>query len=399
MKSPARRAAGRWLLVAFVAASAWASALDVVGEPSVTGSSGDYVTLGFSLVGGGEYAYSVSTPEGWEPLSRAGKVSVTGDGFVSVTVKVPRSAPARSTATVEISFTNIADPSDTVSGRGFVSVAAFVGLDIIAPTDLVGELGEVMELSVVVTNRGNMPDVARLSADGGMWDVRFDSQEVALEPGEQREVAIVMVPTGSVTSGYRHVLRVTATSSNDPAVAVRAFTESIFVDSELASPATAGQDPRLVLSVRSGITAGLTFDERGTTPSVRYDVNPRLTGELSDYVDVSAGVGSFAGSIVDPFEEVPSRLDIGLNAETWDAAGSVSPGSYALSGGGLVGAWRLGGGASSARVVHSSVSRPLPSVRFPASTCSSSVVRRPVTGAAAIPSAVATARRSASRCC
>ncbi|HET8985684.1 MAG TPA: hypothetical protein VFN03_07985, partial [Trueperaceae bacterium] len=346
MRSPARLVAGRWLLVALVAASAWASALDVVGQPEVTGSSGEYVTLGFRLKGEGEYTYAVNAPEGWEPLSRSGRVKLGGDGFVSVTVKVPRSAPALSVASIEILFTNTVDPSDTALGRGSVTVAAFVGLALIAPTDLVGELGEPMELSVVVTNRGNMHDVARLSADGGMWDVRFESQDVPLEPGEQREVAVVMIPTGSVTPGYRHVLRVTAVSTNDPTVTARAFTESVFIDSALATTSGARQDPRLVLSVRSGVTAGVTFDETGATPSLRYDVNPRLSGELSDYVDVTAGVGSFAGSIVDPFEEVPSRFDAGLSAETWDAATSISAGSYALSGGGLVRDWRLGGGAT-----------------------------------------------------
>src|SRR5690606_38507462 len=103
--------------------------------------------------------------------------------------------------------------------------------------------------------------------------------DVALDAGEQREVAVVMVPTGSVTSGYRHVLRVTVTSTNDPTVTARAFTESVFVDSELADRSAARQDPRLILAVRSGITAGITFDENGATSTLRYDVNPRLTGE------------------------------------------------------------------------------------------------------------------------
>lgn len=346
MISALRAARGRWLVTALLVVSGWAGALSVVGTPEVTGTSGDYVTLGFRLVGEGDYTYTVTTPDGWDPLARSGRVSVAGDGFVSVTIRIPTRAPADSTADVEIVFIGTDDPTDVATGMGQVHVTAFVGIELIGPRDLVGELGVPMELSVMVRNRGNMPDVALLTADGGMWDVRFESNAIPLEPGEQREVPIVMLPTGSVTSGYRHVLWVTATSSNDPSVATRSFTQTVFVDSRMEADTGARRDPRLVLSVGSGLTAGITFEESGTSHHLGYDLNPRLTGALSDYVDVTAGVGSLSGSIVDPFEQVPSRFDVGLAAERWDAAASLSAGSYALSGGALVGEWRVGAAAT-----------------------------------------------------
>ncbi len=45
----------------------------------------------------------------------------------------------------------------------------------------------------------------------------------------------------------------------------------------------------------------------------------------------------------DPFTEVPSRLDIGLSAASWDASASIGNGAYSLAGGGVVNDWRLGG--------------------------------------------------------
>lgn len=336
----------RWLLAAALAFGGWAGALSVVGTPEVTGTSGEYVTLGFRLVGDGDFTYSITAPEGWEPLTRNGRVTVRGDGFVSVTLKVPGRAPALSTAEVSISFVGVDDPSDSATGTGYVHVRAFVGLELLSPNDLEGRLDEPLELSVIVRNTGNMPDVAQLEADGGMWDVRFESSSVALEPGEQREVPVVMLPRGSVTSGYRHILWVTATSRNDPAVSARAFTQTVFVDPGLRPAASGVRDPRLLLSLASGVTAGLTFQDGATSPRLGYDVNPRLTGQLSDFVDVTAGVGSVSGSLTNPFEEVPSRFDIGLDAETWDAAASLSEGSYSVSGSGLVSDWRVGAGAT-----------------------------------------------------
>ncbi|MBX3142350.1 MAG: hypothetical protein KF813_01230 [Trueperaceae bacterium] len=335
----------RLLIVASLLLAGWAHALEVLGEPQAMGRTGEYVTLGFRLRGEGTYNYTVSAPEGWEPLSRVGRVTVDGDGFVSVTLRVPRSAPAQSTAEVEIAFIGEAG-TDTVVGRGRVLVTAFVALELLAPTDLVGELGKPMELSVVVRNLGNMRDVVTLSADGGMWDVRLAATSVELEPGENREIAVVLTTTGTVSSGYRHFLRVMAVSTNDRNVVARSFTETTFFDSHLQALVAARRDPRLVLALRSGVTGGLRFDESGITPSLGYDVTPRISGALSDYVSVSAGVGSLSGSIVDPFEQVPSRFDVGLSAERWDAAASLAAGTYSVSGGGLVGAWRLVGGAT-----------------------------------------------------
>lgn len=334
------------LALVALATGAWAAALTVVNEPSVTGAAAQFVTLGFSLEGSGDYDYTVLTPAGWEPLTRSGRVSLEGAGYVSVTLQVPRTAPAQSEAQVDIVFTNTEDPQDTVSGHGLVSVLGTVALELHAPTDLEGTLGEPFALSLLLVNRGNMVDDIALSGDGGMWDVRFEANPVRLEPGEERAVALVLVPQGQVSSGYLHMLRLRATSGNDPDVTASALVETVFYEASLQGAAEAGDDPRLTLSVRTGLAAGLTADANGWQPHLRYDVNPRLNGELSDYVDVSAGVGDLSGTIDDPFERVPSRFEVALDAQTWDASARVGNGGAALAGSGVVNDWRLGGSGS-----------------------------------------------------
>lgn len=336
----------RVLSIALLLAAGWAGALVVVGSPEVTGSAGEYVTLGFRLAGDGEYAYTVTAPDGWVPLSSAGRVTVDQTGFVSVTVRVPGSAPAGSVAQVRIDFESAEPGTEGASGIGNVIVASHVAIDLVTPRDMVGQIGQPHELTLLVRNRGNMPDVVDLSGEGGMWDVRLERSSIALEAGAEAAVLVMLLPRGSVSSGYRHVLWLTGVSRNDPLVRARAFTETVFRDSSLETDRAAGHDPRLALSFRTGVTAGVTIDESGTDYSLRYDVNPRLSGELSDYVSVTAGGGSLSGSLQDPFERVPSHLSLGLTAAHWDAAASIGDGTYALSGGALIGQWRFGTGAT-----------------------------------------------------
>jgi hypothetical protein len=338
------------VLFALLALTAWASALTVVGEPTATGASGDYVTLGFHLSGQGTYHYEVSVPEPWQPLSKTGRVRVEGAGFVSVTMRVPRMAPADVRTAVTLTLTNAEDAADGAVGRGYVTVLATAGVELLAPRELDGVISEPLELFLLVGNRGNKPDVFSLTGSAGMWDVRFEVAEVPLNPGEEREVRVVLELRGTVTPGYRNVLIVTATSRNDPTVSARTFTESRFYEHEGGATERARTAPRLTVAVGTGVSGGLTIDEAGASASVGYFVNPRLSGELSDYVRATAGVGSFSGTVEDPFAEVPSRLDVGLSAETWDASASIGNGSYSLGGGGVVNDWRLGGSGSYAPV-------------------------------------------------
>jgi len=129
-------------------------------------------------------------------------------------------------------------------------------------------------------------------------------------------------------------------------VTAAAFVEIRFYDVGARTlAATAGDAPRLALTVRSGLGAGVVLDGGAFDPDLSLSITPGLTGALSDYVDVGVGVGSYHGSVADPFEEVPSRLDVALAADTWDAAASIGPGRYGVAGGTEVGDWRVSGGA------------------------------------------------------
>lgn len=342
---PRSRPALAALTVLLLTLMSWATALDAPMLPRVTGLPGEYVTLPFNLIGVGEYEYRVDVPAPWQPLSSVGRVKIDGSGFMSVTMRVPTSTPAGSQVEVSVSFTPANGGGVELVAKGIVTVASQVALQLLAPDGLTGTLGQPLEVQLLLVNNGNMPDEVSFSADAGMFDLRLEFVRVLMAPGERREVTAVIVPRGQVSSGYRHVLRVEVTSSNDPSVRARAFVTSIFVDPSTGVARDAGGDPRLNLSIRTGVAGGLRIDEAGTVPSLRWDVTPSLSGELSDFVDVTAGVGGYSGNLMDPFSEVPSRFDVGLSAEDWSASASIGPGNYALSGSFALGDWRVGGGA------------------------------------------------------
>lgn len=321
-----------------------AHAISVVNEPTATGSSGDYVTLPFQLEGQGEYTYTVQVDAPWQPLNPSGRVRADGPGFVSVTLRVPGAVAGGSRVPVNVHFENVDDAQDATTGTGYVKVLATAAVELLGPRQLDGVIEEPLELELLITNLGNTPDTFTFTADGGMWDVRFETTTVTLAAGEQRVLGVRLELRGDVSSGYRKLFFFTATSTNDPAVAATLVTESVFYARGEAGGATRERvAPRLNLTVSTGVAAGVTFDEDGTHASLSYDVNPRLSGELSDYVRASAGVGRFSGNIVDPFKEVPSRLDLGLSGDTWDASAAIGSGRYSLAGGGLIGDWRISG--------------------------------------------------------
>lgn len=340
------RAVKRALLLLSLSALSWASALEVVGAPTARGAIGDYVTLAFHLAGFGEYTYTVAAAPPWEPLARSGRVQVAGTGFVSVTLRVPRLAQAEVPAPVVITFVNAAVPADTATGTGYVTAEGASAVSITAPASVEGATDQPLAFSIIVGNRGNLPDVFDLTGTSSMWVVRFEADQVGLAPGEERELRVVLDPVGSVTSGFRTIVYLTATSRSDPAAGTQAFVEASFFDGGSAGAPRPASAPRVDLAVGTGLTGRMTIDGSGASATLDYDVNPRLSGDLSDFVRASAEVGRFAGSLADPFEEVPSRMYLGLTGAAWDAAAAIGDGSYSLSGAGLVGAWRLGGSGS-----------------------------------------------------
>lgn len=323
--------------------TSWAAALEVHDATPVTGSAGEYVTLGFDLVGAGTYAYTVNVEAPWEPLATTGQVRLDGTGYTSVTLRVPRAARGGTRTEVSVRFVNVDDPSDSAEGTGYVEVRPTADVSLVAPERQDGLVGQPLELTLLLTNRGNLTDTFTLRASSAMWLPRFEAQEVTLEAGEQRALTVVLEPIGTVSHGYRNFLVVTATSGNSPEVTARTFTESVFEEPGRSASASKNTAPRLEVAVGLGVAAGVTFAEENADVRLGYGAVPSLSGELSDYARVSAGVGRLSGSLLDPFEEVPSRFDMVLATDAWDATASIGNGSYSVGGGGMVGDWRIGG--------------------------------------------------------
>ena len=335
---------------ALLAASAWGLALEVREPATVRALPGAYATLAFGLTGDGTFDYVVTAPAPWQPLSTAGSVRVGGNGFVSVTLRVPRSAPAGAIVQVDVAFTarDAADGAGpTARAVGRVEVLPLGSIELIAPEALEGHVDEALRFAVIVRNAGNRPDRVALSATQPMWTSRLEPSELELGAGEEREVVVVLEPVGEVSSGYRMGVRLQVMSLVDPDVRVRRVTVVTLLRAGApASVKGADAPPALTLRVRAGLAARLTIDESIAAGSVGYDLRPRLEGDLSDYVSMSAGVGRFAGEFDDPFRELPSRLDLALQGETWSGAGSFAADRYALAGSGVAGDWRIGGATS-----------------------------------------------------
>ncbi|MDF1523274.1 MAG: hypothetical protein P1P87_10700, partial [Trueperaceae bacterium] len=325
----------------------WSAALAPSSPAPVAALPGAYVTLPFELVGEGAYGYRVEVPEPWAPLAATGRVQVAGSGFVSVTVRVPTAVASGTVAPVVVTFRSEADADDVVVATGRIEVLARAAIDLVLPDDLEGRIGERSTFPVYVRNSGNEVDRVRISATSTVFDVRFEPSVLDLRPGEQAEVAASLEVRGTVSSGYRSTLRVAAASANDAEVVARARTAVVFVDAD-AEAASRAPDapPSLEFRVQSGVRGGVALDADGTTGFLEYELRPGLGGALSDLVDVQAGTGPLAGSIADPFERLPSSLDVALTGADWDASARLGSGGYALAGGRVVGDWRVGGTTS-----------------------------------------------------
>ncbi len=339
-----------WLVTAgciVLAHVGWAGALEVLSPAPIAAPSGAYVTLAFGLEGTGTYDFEVGVPSPWTPLAASGTVTVDGTGFVSVTLRVPATVPAGAKALVEVAFS--ARNGLTDDGRGSVLVEALprAALSLTAPTELGGLLDTALAFDLLVRNAGNVSDRIALSATAAMWAPRFAVDELELQPGEERSVAVVLHPLGQVTSGYRTLVRIEARSGRDPEVSATAFVAAVFTrDPKTSASADPDPPPTLTLEVAGTLLGSLVIDEEGTAARFGYAVRPSLAGDLSDYVRVSAEADNFAGTDVEPFAELPTGATVAFAGEGWDAAGTFAPGRYGVSGGATFGDWRMGAGTA-----------------------------------------------------
>ena len=87
---------------------------------------------------------------------------------------------------------------------------------------LTGAPGEIVLYSLSVANTGNRTDTFNLSYAGNLWNVHLPVTQLTLAAGEIRQVNVeVTIPIGA-TDGQTDVVRLTATSHGDAAVAASA---------------------------------------------------------------------------------------------------------------------------------------------------------------------------------
>jgi hypothetical protein len=322
-----------------------ASALvTVVSEPTVSAVADTYATLTFPLTGEGAYRYEVVPPEGWLAVTRGGELVLAGNGFVSVTVRVPTLAPAGERFLTEVRLFEGERVAATATGAVLVTRRTQVGLQ--GPDTLVGSVGVPLPFEVVVANDGNVRDTIVLSARHTHWDVTFDSVEIALDPGERRVVGVTLRPTTTVNTGYRHIFQIAAGSAHDPEVGTVLDITSRFFTGGREIVADRHQRPQLTLSLSARASAGVEIDAGAVTTSADYSVRPGLAGQLSDFVDGSAQTNPLAGSLTDPFEEVPSTLTLSLAGQGWDGSFRAGRDRYDLDVGVDLDPWRVSGGGS-----------------------------------------------------
>lgn len=318
---------------------------ELVSVPTPSALPGSFVTLPYTLNGQGTFSYSVAAPESWQPLKSAGEVDLRGRGLLSVTLKVPPDAPAGSLQEVSITLTPVGADAPKVEFVGRVRVELKVALDLTAPPDLAGEVGRAQSFTFVVANRGNMQDEVHLTGSAAMFDVRFDEARLILNPGERIEISATLLPLGSVSHRFRALIRLTATSGNDESVTARTAIQGVFLDPGIPLERAADAPPRLTLWVDAGARARVDLQEGEAVTSASWVASPRLSGDLSDFTSIETSVGRLAGSLIDPFEELPSELTVALDGGTWSAGTSLAPGSYSAAGGGQLGDWRVGAAA------------------------------------------------------
>lgn len=332
-------------VLALVLGGGIASALvTVVSEPTVTAVAAAYATLTFPLHGDGAYRFDVEPPEGWLAVTRGGDLVLTGEGFISVTVRVPTHAPAgeRFVTTVRIFENDLA----VTTATGIVEVGRRTKVGLQGPEALVGAMGAPLAFDVVIVNEGNVPDTIVLSARHTHWDVTFDSAETPLDPGEQRVVGVTLRPTTIVNTGYRHIFQIAAGSATDPQIGTVHEITSRFYPGGRVTGAAGGDRPRITLHVGATASAGVETEAGAVTTSASYSVRPALDGQLSDYVDGSAHTNPLAGNLADPFEEIPSSFTLSLDGPSWDGSLRASGNGYALDVGADLDDWRVSGGGT-----------------------------------------------------
>ncbi|WP_288403420.1 hypothetical protein [uncultured Deinococcus sp.] len=319
-----------------------ASAPAVPAPPSLeapdprTAAPGEYATLIFRASGQGDYDMTVDAGPDWVPVSSGRRVSLNGPTLVPVTFRVPPRAPVGDSPDIVMRLASGGQVAARASTRVRVSAQArLVGR---APGRLTAQLRRKVAFEAQFTNQGNQDDTLTLRAVNVDALPQLSVPSLRLRPGETGSVG-VSFSIDEASPGYEYTVTLEATSQNNPAVKVRALTDVVFNPVNLQGNRNADR-PQLVFGVQAGADAAVAWSPAGRQTTLRYSLQPRLGGRLSDYATGESTLSGLDGSSE---RALPSGLNFGvrLNARTWDLTAYGSRSGVALEANLYRGAWRF----------------------------------------------------------
>jgi len=334
-----RRLLALLLVLAGTAAAASVAVTAPAGKP---GAPGDYVTLVFHLSGEGEIDVAFSADYGATVLAPTRHLSLTGTSGLFATVHVPDDARAGTHITVRLQAKS--EGQVVAQSESAIEVASVVAPQVALDGGTRAIVGELAQVRGYVTNAGNAADRVTLAPQDSPWPISVSPRAVDLAPGENAPVVVTVVPGSDVSSGYRYLVRLVATSTSDPSKVARAQAIITFLDPQQEAIRKAG-GLALVFGVSASGLASAVLDAGTWSVKYQYSVRPSLTGALSDYIQGDASTTPIHGSEAGPLVP-PSSGRVTLQADSWSAGLSVSANSVGLSGDVDVGDWQVSMGSS-----------------------------------------------------
>ena len=297
---------------------------------------GEYATLIFRASGQGEYDMTVDAGPDWIPVSSGRRVILNGPGLVPVTFRVPPRAAVGDSPDIVMRLAAGGQVAAQASTRIGVLPQARLGAR--APGRLTGQLRRKVTFEVQFTNQGNQDDTLALRVVNVDALPQLSVPSLRLRAGETGSVG-VSFEIGDASPGYEYTVTLEATSQNNPAVRVRALTDVVFNPVNLQGNRDADR-PQLVFGVQAGADAAVDWTPTGRQTTLRYGLQPRLGGRLSDYATGDAALSGLNGSSETP---LPRGLNFGvhIDARTWDLTAYGGPTGLAVESNLYRGAWRF----------------------------------------------------------
>lgn len=280
---------------------------------------GEYVTLNFMVSGQGEYDMTADGGPDWVPVTRTRKVRLSGHTLVPVTFRVPNLALVGPSPVLSLQLSAGGQPVASAQTR--VEVLPRAKVAIRAPAELTGLSDQRLNYQVEVTNLGNQADTLELSVTNVDERPRLSERTVYLQPGE-RKVVGVSLDVGRVSPGYQYIAFLEATSKNNPEARDRTRTLVVFNPAYVAGTQKV-DGPQLTFGLRAGVEGAMNWSPEGRSTTLRYGVQPRVDGDLSDYATGKADLGGLEGSSQ---HWIPQGVSFGVHVQSvkWDLDAAIS---------------------------------------------------------------------------